>query len=311
MILTDFQVMSIFLIWGRLMIIYFNFYRSKIEFWQQNTYRYFAVDFLYDSVFSNDFKTIIDDVFKEKKEIIEFLKKEKNFLVLPDEVVGFGNMEVPFSRWHSKQYFSTRFNLIYNKNKDMVCKEILLNSNNKHSNYLFYFTRKIILNNILKGFLSFGIKIEKVSFLSKVILDALLKKHREFQKENIVVVYNGFSNVKLLIASFGNLLGFDTFDSSKNHDVNNLNDTLGGIVKRNTIKEKNYADYTSKLIFNIENLVNYYKKEDLIIDIDKIIFINMENTLFEDSANVYFQIDDVEIIKSFGGVQVWDVKKGL
>ena len=62
-----------------------------------------------DSAQKRNFEAIIDEVLYVKPELIEILQKEKNYIILPDEIVGYGNIEVPYSLFNSKNYFKTRF----------------------------------------------------------------------------------------------------------------------------------------------------------------------------------------------------------
>ena len=201
------------------MIINFNFDTSKVEFiWQQNNNKYFAVNFLMEHKYDKDFSAIIDEVLLEKPDILDALKKEKNYAVIPDEVMGFGFLEVPFSRWNSQKYFSTKFDLLYNKDKNLINYNELMRSNKSLSTYFFGSVKESIINQIISSFAKYQVKILGINFYGKLLIDYLTKSYPSLSKQNILIVGKE-ENVKIYAASMGKLVGYRKIDISRNNHI--------------------------------------------------------------------------------------------
>lgn len=297
------------------MIINFNFNLSKVEFiWQQNNNQYFAVNFLMENAIQKNFKAIIEQVLSSNSELVEILKKDKNFVVLPDEVMGFGNLEVPFSRWNANKYFSTRFDLIYNKNKNLSYYSSLYNSNKNISIYLFASTKKQIIDDIVSTFSQFQIKISGISFYSKVLHEYILKCHSELLKHNLLVLEKE-TDFKIYAYSDQNVLGFKKVNLSPNDQnfakkyvkfaKNNLN--KGNFYQNNTDElinktkfEREYpVEFMQKIQFAIDDFKEYFKNSNLSIKFDKTVLLNAatEDSLEGDIISIEF--DRIKILSSY------------
>ena len=307
------------------MIINFNFNLSKVEFiWQQNTSKYFAVNFLMENAKQKNFKAIIEEVLPSNNDIVEILKKDKNFVVLPDEIMGFGSLEVPTSRWNSNKYFSTRFDLIYNKNKNLQYYNSLFSSNKNTSQFLFASTKKQIIDDIISAFNQFQIKIVGISFYSKVLYDYILKVHGELSKQNLIVLEKE-KDFKIYAFSAQNVLGFKKVDLSQNDQIfakkfvkfakNNLNkgnfyqNGTDEIISRTKVEREYPVEIMQKFQFAINVFKEYYKNSNLQIDFDKTVLLNTKNDENFSKDIIMLEFDRAKILSSYKKSMLYIAKK--
>ena len=164
------------------MIIYFDFNTFQTRFiQQQNEQKSFAVDFLMGNAEKKDFSKIIEDFCKNNEEILNILKVEKNFVVLPDQIVGIDNLEVPTVQFSTKnKFFKTKFELLYNNKKNMIAYEKLYYKDKNKSIYHFAMTKFEIINQIIETFKKFNVLINGVSYFANVLSEYLFDKNKNF-----------------------------------------------------------------------------------------------------------------------------------
>ena len=269
------------------MIIYFNFDTNQLEFFtQQNSEKYFAVNFLCENAKLKRFDKIITDVLENNKQIVTLLKKEKTIVVLPDEVVGYGCLEVPNSRFKSKQFFNTKFNLIYNKNNDItvISKVFSLNKNSKK--YCFCALKTNIITQIINTFEKFGLRVAGITYYAKVLCDRLLSYKKELIKDNFIILQHE-TKLKLFAVSYGQVLGrkiLDLFDEntfakkfveySTGKKSKSISENLENGIKKIKIKKSSVSD-ENKITFALEDFNSYFKNEPYNINLEKIITFNL------------------------------------
>ena len=138
------------------MIIYFNFHKSCIELVRQrNDKEHFAVNFLKKHISSRDFKSIILEAFSSSSDIKPLLMAEKNIVVLPDEIMGFGNLTVPASYFKREENFKIKFNMMYNRDGSLLYDKSIISAGQGVVTYAFCAVKQNVLNEITDGGQSF------------------------------------------------------------------------------------------------------------------------------------------------------------
>ena len=224
------------------MIIYFDFNLSKVKLLQQqNEKKYFVVDFLNEYVQKKDFESIINLICTQNDEIYKILRKEKNYVVLPNSLVGINSIIVPYSRKGANKYLTTKFDLIYNNAKDLKMKENLYFTDKTISMYTFVATKDRYIDSIYSNFEKLGVKLVGISFYASAVKNFVLSKQKSLAKENVVVAYFG-DEICLSAISKGEVVCNQLVDGNKN-------------------------DFAKKYVSFIEN--NYTKLSEKEIDIDE------------------------------------------
>lgn len=309
------------------MIINFNFDTSKVEFiWQQNNNKYFAVNFLMEHIASKNFSAIIEEVLASSPDIVEILKKEKNYAIIPDEVMGYGFLEIPSSRWNSQKYFSTKFDLLYNKDKNLINYNELMSSNKSLSTYFFASAKQSIISEIISTFAKYQIRIFGISFYGKVLTDYLIKTHPSLSKQNILILEKE-ENIKIYASALGKFVGYKKVDLSKNNQdfakkyvkfiKNNvkINDfTKKDIDKQiyQTQPEEDVKfDFIQKIDFAICDFKSHFVNSAYDVEFNKLVLLNTipDVTLEDDKVNI--EKDEVKILSSYKKSYLYPQKKGL
>lgn len=309
------------------MIINFNFETSKVEFiWQQNNNKYFAVNFLMEYISSKNFSAIIEEVLSTNQEILDILKKEKNFVVIPDEVMGYGFLEVPFSRWNSKKYFMTKFDLLYNKSNNLINYNDLLVSNKSLSTYFFASTKQTIINDIISTFAKYQVRVMGISFYGKLLTDYLIKNYPSLSKNNVLLIEKE-QNLKIFAISMGKFVGYRKINISKNNQ--NFAKKYVKYIKNN-IKNNDFSkididkqinqlpeeeelkfDFIQKSNFAINDFKLHFSNSNEKLEFNKIVLFNAmtDVTLEDDIVNI--EKDIVKILSSYKKSYLYPQKKGL
>lgn len=309
------------------MIINFNFDTSKVEFiWQQNNNKYFAVNFLMEHKLCKDFSAIIEEVLSNNPDILEILKKEKNYVIIPDEVMGYGFLEIPFSRWNSQKYFSTKFDLLYNKDKNLINYNELMRSNKSLSTYFFASTKQSSISEIISTFAKYQVKILGINFYGKVLIDYLIRTNPSLSKQNILVVEKE-QNVKIYAVSLGRFIGYKKMNISKNNQSFSKKYVkfIKNNVKVNELSKKDIDkqleqiepdeelkfDFMQKIDFAISDLKSHFVNSSFDVEFNKIVLLNTisDVTLEDDIVNI--ERDIVKILTSYRKSYLYPQKKGL
>lgn len=310
------------------MIINFNFNVSKVEFiWQQNKNQYFAVNFLMDSASKRDFKAIIEEVLSSNEEIIRILQKEKNYVVLPDDIAGYGNLDVPYSFWNSKNYFQTSFDTLYNKNNNLVYSNKLFNSNKNVSTYLFVSIRKQIIDDILNTFGKYSIRIMGMSTYSNVLYDYVIKNHGELSKHNILI-FEKENNFNIYAVSHNFILGYKNVKLDANDQIfakkyvkfakNNLKQSgfykndMDDLIEKSKIEQEYPIDAMQKIRFTIDDFKNHFKTSKLNIIFDRTVLLNSKTDFESDNQIISLVFDKTKILASYKTSNIYlSRKRGL
>lgn len=309
------------------MIINFNFDTSKVEFiWQQNNNKYFAVNFLMEHVASKNFSAIIEEVLANSPDIVEILKKEKNYVIIPDEVIGYGFLEIPSSRLNSYKYFSTKFDLLYNKDKNLINYNELMSSNKSLSTYFFASTKQSIISEIISTFAKYQIRIFGISFYGKVLTDYLMKTHPNLAKQNILIIEKEQS-IKIYASAMGKLVGYKKVDLSKNNQdfAKKYVKFIKNNVKVNYFTKKDIDkqiyqtqpeedvkfDFIQKIDFAITDFKTHFVNSTYNVEFNKLVLLNTipDVTLEDDKVNI--EKDEVKILSSYKKSYIYPQKKGL
>lgn len=232
------------------MIIYFDFNLSKIKLLQQqNEKKYFVVDFLNEYSEKKDFESIINLICTQNDEIYKILKKEKNYVVLPNNLVAINNITVPYSRKIPNRYLETKFDLIYNKSKDLIMSEKLYLTDKTTSTYSVAITKQKYRDDIVSNFEKYGVKIVGVLFYSSLVKNYVLAKQKQLVKENFVVAYFGDESC-LSAISKGDIVCTQIVDGGKN----------GFAKKYVSFIKNNYTKLSEKEIDMDEKLSKFDEK---------------------------------------------------
>lgn len=329
------------------MIIYFNFNQSKLEFiWQQNSKKYFAVNFLSQFAAEKDFVNIIKHCLKDNFEILKQLKKDKVYIVLPDSVVGFDNMIIPADN-KTNEHFKNKFSLYFkNPQSYEVCKNII--STNKLTTTISYCVyKKSMIFDIINAFSEFSIKIRGISNFSKLITNQLIKTNKELAKGNFIFGYID-EVLKYVAVSHGHIVGIQTYKLYKNNNnfVKNYVELIKNSIKKreflksdinfqiekidNQSNNYNLLDIQDNKITNILNQIvdikDYYKKSNMNLNFNQTLFIydkskfinqnydeeSLKNLINE--SNIYNLIIDINVFDYIGeqcDCSLYKSKRGL
>ena len=277
-----------------------------------------------DYVKKRDFKVIIEKVISSNKEIKGILLKEKNYVVLPDDVVGYGNLDVPYSFWNSKNYFKTSFDSLFNKNKNLIYSNKLFYSNKSISRYVFVSIRKQIIDDILNTFNSYSIKISGISTYSNVLYDYVTKIHSELTKYNILM-FEKENDFNIYAASHNFILGYKNVKLRPDNQIfakkyvkfakNNIKQSgfyknnVDSLIAKTKIKQEYPIDTMQKISFAVDDFKNYFKESKINIVFDKTVLLN-ENTDFEsDDEIISLKFDKAEILSSYKTSNLYMPKK--
>ncbi len=311
------------------MIIYFDYNLSNVKLLQQqNEQKYFVVDFLNEYFKERDFEKIITNICGKSEEILEILKKEKNTVILPNELVAVNNIEVPNIKRKTKEHFETKFDLIYNKDKDLKKTEFLYSTNKNIATFVFATTKEKFIKQITSTFEMFGVKINNFSFFSAMVRDYVLQAQKSFAKENFVVALVG-DNIDLVAVSKGEVVcqytiynniekqsrKYVAYIKSNYKKISKEETTLEDLFKKSEKKEKK-VDFYERFQFFVDNFSKYLKNSGLNFEFEKIVFIdNTEKKLadFDFKGEIFDleKVDVVELMKTATSNYFVEQKKGF
>lgn len=288
------------------MIIYFNFNLSKVEFLQQQSMQYFAVDFLVEQSLKKDFVSIIKEVCSNDNELLVRLKSEKNYVVLPDEVVGFGNLSVPASRWQARKFFLTKFNLIYNKFKNLYEVDDLFNTNKSAYTYIFCTLKKQIISDIINTFSEFGVRVGGATYYSKLVVECLMQD-KQVTKSSCVVALNG---EKLIAVSNGLILGQRNLNY-KNDFAKKFVQYTKRNIKRLTVNSYVAEDKVNKV--RLPALTQEQNKQKMFFELDSFMkyYENMLGVQFNNNIIEINNLDRKVVLGRYKRNYFYDGKKNL
>lgn len=283
------------------MIIYFDFKKLQTQFIkQQNESNSFAVDFLIDKAQKKDFVGIINDALTNNKELLNALKTEKNFVVLPDCVVGFDNLEVPTENfWSKNKYFDTKFNLLYNAKNNLIVSKSVYSKDHNKTTYLFATTKKQIVEQIVDTFKRHDVVITGISYFSLVLNECLTLEKKQFSKTNLLVILNqggvnlfGYSNGFTLGTKDLNILKnkenfakkYAILAKNKQNSAVFLNENIENEIKNTKLEKSDFDIKFPKLQWAIEEFEKTFTESNLKLNFDKICVIN-SNDKFVDLDN--------------------------
>ena len=283
------------------MIIYFDFNLCQIKFiQQQNSYDSFAVDFLMEKATKKDFAGIIDDFCTANKELLPNLQLEKNYVVLPDKVVGFDSLQVPTVRFGKNKFFQDKFNLIYNRDGNYLAESNILTKNSKTTTFIFTIVKKDIISQIVDTFKKFGVTISGISYFSKVLTDYLFYKNSHVSKQNVfVTIYD--KEIYMLALSNGNIIAAQQTEKKKN----NLAKKYASFVKNKENSLKIYENNVEREIYRtkIDRDENAEKieKTQIILDkfkenVEKNSLIKFNKNCIVNSKDKFVGLDEPNII---------------
>lgn len=151
------------------MIIYFNFSSSCVELVDQRGEKemlFLPFDIKYAD--SRDFKSIIEKTIRGN--LKTQLAEDNNIVVLPDCIMGTGLLSVPYSLFKKEENFTTRFNMLYNRDSSLVCdRSIVIGKNLGVTTYAFSAVKKSFLFDISSAFSDMGIALRGFTFYSKLL----------------------------------------------------------------------------------------------------------------------------------------------
>ena len=284
------------------MIIYFDFNAHQTKFIkQQNEQESFAVDFLMEKAQKKDFCGIIDEIFEQNDLVLQILRKEKNFVVLPDQVVGFDNLEVPTVKFATKnKFFKTKFDLLFNQKNNMSVFENLVFKDKNKSIFQFAMIKQDVINQVVETFKKHGVAINGISYFSYVLGEYLASQNRSFSKTNSLVIKN---NYNLFAYSNGILLGTKVLEFGKNKQIfakkyakftqnrENLTKYLDknfekGIAQTK-LEKQNEQSNLSKLEWLVDDFKASFEKSSLKIKFEKVFLINSKFDGQADDINIF------------------------
>ena len=306
------------------MIINFNFGLSKVEFiWQQNKNKYFAVNFLMEYSQTKNFEAIIDEVLSSNDEILNILKKEKNYVIVPDEVIGFGSLQVPASKRSGNKYFKIRFDLVYNKHNNLTYTNDLYSVENGISTYTFACAKKHVFEDIISAFGKFSVKIFGISYYSQVLSNYVLKYRADVSKHNFIIMEKE-TNLKIYGVAKGKVIGYKTVNLDKNYEnyakkyvkftKNNLNGNGFSKIDVDKRIDRLKADASDlndidKVQFAFLDFKNYFKTSSLKLGFQKIVLLNPSAEMDLDNSIINLDYDRVKILTCFKSSDIYTPKK--
>jgi len=314
------------------MIIYFDFSANKTRFIkQQNENKSFAVDFLIDKSQKRDFASIIEQICTQNDEILHNLKTEKNYVVIPDQVVGFDNLEVPTTQSFfstKNKFFQTKFDLLYNQHNNMSVFENLYYKDKNKSIFTFAMTKTEIINQVINSFKKYNVLISGISYFSNVLGEYLTQKQKNFAKSNCLVVFNK-KTVGLFAYSNGITLGTKLFENSKNKQIlakkyakfaqnrhnltKYLNDDFDLNVAKTKLDKQVETFETPKFEWAVDEFKNNFEKSNLNIKFNKVIVLNNSKSEQVEKEN-YFEINDFsveDILLAYKKSPLYTAKRGF
>ena len=276
------------------MIIYFDFNLCQIKFIkQQNEADSFAVNFLMEKAEKKDFKGIIEDFCKQNNKFLNKLKNENNFVVLPDQVVGFDSLQVPSTKFGKNKYFDNKFNLLYNQNNDLIVDSHIMTKEKNTTTFCFAMIKKDIILQVVETFKQYGIVIEGISYFSKVLSEYIFDNNKQLSKgNNIVVVYG--KNILLLAISNSIIVGFQHIKQNNKQSFANKyafflknTENVKSFANKNFEKEIKSMKIEKKIIdfdlpkneIYIEQFEKYFKNSNINLKFDKLCIINSKDKL--------------------------------
>lgn len=289
------------------MIINFNFNLSKIEFIQQQSNNYFAVDFLMDYIAKRDFASMIKQACENNDELVKILKMEKNYVVLPDDVVGFGNLVVPASRRQSREYFLTKFDLIYNKFKNLVEVEDLYSMGKNSYTYVFCMVKKQIILEIVSAFSELNIKIVGINYYSRVLVDYLSNEHKNLTKDNCILVVDG---KKIIAVSKGFVLGCKIIKEENYDFAKKFVEYTKANIKKLIGTNANMDEEIKGVKLSVKNSKEQDEKYELIVDDFVKHYENELGIYFDKNIVEINNVDNNTILLNYKGNSFYDGRKG-
>ena len=281
------------------MVIYFDLEATKLKFMQQqNNKKYFVVDFLYNKSEPLSFENILTFALDENKEIIDIMKHEKNYVVLPNNAVSIINIKVPFSKREAKPYYSTKFNLMFPNASELLRKDMLYYSTKDSSEYVWYITKKDYINQIKNTFQKYGVKISGITYASEMQYSYLLKT-KNLSKENALVLdikkgaFSYFAVSKNMIVAHQQINFDDNLFAAKyayfiktnyknlhlkNNDIDkNIEQTRANLQKNN--------EKALKFEFIVKEIKKYFENCDLSLSFNKVVVFDNQQCLSSDFVN--------------------------
>ncbi len=233
------------------MVICFDFNKSKILFIkQQNTKLNFAVDFLMSEK-KYELNKYLENEFLNNSSIVDILKKEKNFLVLPDEVVGYDMFSVPTVKFGKNQYFETKFNSLYNKSNTLNVYCQVLEKQKEQTSYNFYYLKKEVIESVITVFKRFNINLTGITFYSQCLIDFVFSSNKQITKGNSIVIFNSNNLKKYVAIHNGIILGFwQTNDKFDGVNAKKYSNTLK--LRRRTVKAEDAEEVAMLTKYKLE-----------------------------------------------------------
>ena len=306
------------------MIIYFDLSASKIEIIEQrNNNNYFAVDFLMEYSQNRDFEKIIDALCQDSN-ILNSMRAEKNYVILPDCVVGFDSLEVPTSLFNSKKHFFTKYNLIYNSSKDLVQHSKVICSNKNTQTFAVCMAKKSLIERIIESFKKYSVMVSGVSYFSNVIGEWLKSKQKDLLKDDYILM-RPQDKLSIYAISKETVVGTKDIEYSKSKQkiasqfvsfVNNGAkkpnlDAIEDTEKHNRDFKEKTPDEIKREIFQFKY---YFENSNLNLKLEKFVVLNMSNSKqidFEDKSVTNIDTNMKEILMCYKGNAFYDLKKGL
>ena len=284
------------------MIIYFDFNLCQLKFIkQQNEDSSFAVDFLMEKADKKDFSGIIEDFCAENKEFLTNLQGEKNYVVLPDKVVGFDSLQVPTTKFGKNKYFENKFNLIYNRDGNYIAEKNVLTKNSKTTTFVFAILKKDIISQIVNTFKKYGVIVNGISYFSRVMVDYIVGENGHVAKQNVFVTIFD-KTTKLIALSNGNIVAsqqiFDkektafskkyaSFINNKQNGLKIFEEDIEREISRTKIEKEEKKDKLLKIKLISEQFKQNLEKSNLGLKFNKECIVNSRDKFIDlDEPNV-------------------------
>ena len=170
--------------------------------------RYFHVK-KYDYALDNaqNIEKAFTDLLKDDESNI--LKNESNSLIIGDENIGFGLVELPpLSRFKVKDVFNTRIKMAFPDYKDYFLDSFELEKTQNNITYFYAICRKEYVNRIINLLKQNSISVKKVDFFANYYANG----HENKSAFPVISLFIGDKNSELIISKGKHVLSINILD---------------------------------------------------------------------------------------------------
>ena len=217
------------------------------------------------SIFDNKVKAIYE---LQNDEGFKMLNKGKgNDLVLSDDLVGFGNFDVPtINKRNEKDIFLTQFRLAFPNYLNYYVSSFELSRSDKHVNYLYSFMKIEYLDILVSAFNNVGVDIANKNTFNQLVMSNG-KNNNPYPRIFLVI---GKYNSEIFITKGNNIIA-NNFFSLGEEELDTGNEYLYSAYNRNNKEALSFSGFIKNSLSSNKDV---HEDEILAFDSDSAVKYN-------------------------------------